>query len=151
MDAKSPQSCPTLCNPTDCRSPGSSVHGESPGKNTGVGCHFFLQAIFPTREPNLHLTGRRALYHQHHLGSPGSPEHSRCHHPTLKLESPHSVAATLGTPSGGSSWYVERPLLSEVQKAEASATTPPTPPLHCMGPFLKGWGGALIFDIHHLF
>ena len=31
------QSCPALCDPTDCRLPGSSVHGESPGKNTGVG------------------------------------------------------------------------------------------------------------------
>ena len=26
------QSCPTLCNPMDCSLPGSSVHGESPGK-----------------------------------------------------------------------------------------------------------------------
>ena len=32
------QSCPTLCDPMDCRPPGSSVHGNSPGKNTGVGC-----------------------------------------------------------------------------------------------------------------
>ena len=31
-------SCPTLCNPMDCSPPGSSVHGDSPGKNTGVGC-----------------------------------------------------------------------------------------------------------------
>ena len=28
-----------LYNPTDCRSPGFSVHGTLPGKNTGVGCH----------------------------------------------------------------------------------------------------------------
>ena len=28
------QSCPTLCNPMDCSLPGSSVHGESPGKST---------------------------------------------------------------------------------------------------------------------
>ena len=34
------QSCLTLCNPTDCSPPSSSVHGDSPGKNTGVGCHF---------------------------------------------------------------------------------------------------------------
>ena len=34
------QSCPTLCSPTDCSLPGSSVHGIFPGKNTGVGCHF---------------------------------------------------------------------------------------------------------------
>ena len=32
------QSCLTLCNPRDCSSPGSSVHGDSPGKNTGAGC-----------------------------------------------------------------------------------------------------------------
>ena len=27
----------------DCSPPGSSVHGDSPGKNTGVGCHVLLQ------------------------------------------------------------------------------------------------------------
>ena len=36
------QLCPTLCDPMDCSSPGSSVHGDSPGKNTGVGCHALL-------------------------------------------------------------------------------------------------------------
>ena len=39
MLLKSLQSCLTLCNPTDCSQPGSSIHGNSPGKNTGVGCH----------------------------------------------------------------------------------------------------------------
>ena len=29
--------------------PGSSVHGDSPGKNTGVGCHALLQEIFLTQ------------------------------------------------------------------------------------------------------
>ena len=33
------QSCLTLCNPKDCSPPGSSIHGDSPGKNTGEGCH----------------------------------------------------------------------------------------------------------------
>ena len=28
------QSCLTPCNPMDCSPPGSSVHGDSPGKNT---------------------------------------------------------------------------------------------------------------------
>ena len=37
------QLCTTLCNPPDCSLPGSSVHGNFPGKNTGVGCHFLLQ------------------------------------------------------------------------------------------------------------
>ena len=30
-------SCPTLCDPMDCSPPGSPVHGDSPGKNPGVG------------------------------------------------------------------------------------------------------------------
>ena len=30
--------CLTLCNPMDCSPPGSSVHGDSPGKNTGLPC-----------------------------------------------------------------------------------------------------------------
>ena len=41
--AKSLQSCPTLCNPIDSSQPVSTVPGISPGKNTGVGCHFLLQ------------------------------------------------------------------------------------------------------------
>ena len=31
-----------LCDPVDCSPPGSSVHGDSPGKNTRVGCHLCL-------------------------------------------------------------------------------------------------------------
>ena len=29
----------------DCSPPGSSVHEDSPGKNTGVACHFLLQGM----------------------------------------------------------------------------------------------------------
>ena len=43
------QSCPTLCDPLDCSPPGSSVHGDPPGKNTGVGFHALFQGIFPTQ------------------------------------------------------------------------------------------------------
>ena len=32
--------------------PGSSVHGDSPGKSTGVGCRALLQVIFPTQGSN---------------------------------------------------------------------------------------------------
>ena len=46
------QSCPTLCNPMDCSPLGSSVHGDSPGKNTGMGCHALLQGVFPTQQLN---------------------------------------------------------------------------------------------------
>ena len=41
------QSCPTLCDPMACSPPGSSVHGDSPGKNTGGGCHALLQGNLP--------------------------------------------------------------------------------------------------------
>ena len=40
--AKSIQSCPTLCDPIDGRLPRP---WDSPGKNTGVGCHFLLQCM----------------------------------------------------------------------------------------------------------
>ena len=46
------QSCLTLCDPMDCSPPGSSVYGDCPGKNSGVGCHAFLQGIFPTQGSN---------------------------------------------------------------------------------------------------
>ena len=43
------QLCPTFCDPMDCSLPGSSVLGDSPGKNTGLGCHALLQGIFLTQ------------------------------------------------------------------------------------------------------
>ena len=46
------QLCPTLCDPTDCSPPGSSVHGDSLGKNTGVGCQALLRGIFPAQGLN---------------------------------------------------------------------------------------------------
>ena len=65
------QSCPTLCDPMDCSPPGSSVHGDSPGKNTGVGCHALLQGIIPTQGSNPGLWHcRQILYHLSHQGSP---------------------------------------------------------------------------------
>ena len=66
-----PQSCLTLCKPMDISLPGSSVYGNSPGKNTGVGCHVFLQRIFPTPGSNAGLLHWRwILYHLSHQGSP---------------------------------------------------------------------------------
>ena len=44
---------------------------DSPGKNTGVGCHFLLQGIFPTQgsNPGLPHCGQ-TLYPLSHQGSP---------------------------------------------------------------------------------
>ena len=62
-----------LCNPMDCSPPGSSVHGDSPGKNTGVGCHALLQGIFPTQGSNPGLPHcRQILYCLNHQRSPGN-------------------------------------------------------------------------------
>ena len=60
----------SLCSPKDCRPPGSSVHGDSPGKNTRVGCHALLQGIFPTQGSNPGLPHcRQILSHLSHQGS----------------------------------------------------------------------------------
>ena len=58
------QLCLTLCNPMDCSLPGSSVHGDSPGKNNGVGCHAFLQGIFPNQGLNPGLPHCRWILYQ---------------------------------------------------------------------------------------
>ena len=50
---------------------GTSIHGNSPGKNTGVGFHALLQEFFPTPGSNPSLPYcRRILYHLKHQGSP---------------------------------------------------------------------------------
>ena len=62
----------TLYNPMDCSPPGSSVHDDSPGKNTGVGCHALLQGNILTQESNPSLLHcRRILYHLSYQGSLG--------------------------------------------------------------------------------
>ena len=43
--AKLLQSCLTLCDPIDGSPPGTPSPWDSPGKNTGVGCHFLLQCM----------------------------------------------------------------------------------------------------------
>ena len=70
------QVCPTLCDTMDCSPPGSSVHGDSPGRNTGVGCHVLLQGIFPTQGSNSDLPHcRRILFQLSHKGSPCDNNH----------------------------------------------------------------------------
>ena len=54
-------SCLTLCDSMDCSPPGSSVHGDSPGKNTRVGCYACLQGIFPTWRSNPCLLHCRSI------------------------------------------------------------------------------------------
>ena len=62
-----------LCDPMGCSLPGSSVHGDSPGKNTGVGCNALLQGDLPNpgielRSPSLKadslLSESKGLYQE---------------------------------------------------------------------------------------
>ena len=70
------QLCSTLCDLKNCSPPGSSVHGDSPGKNTGVGGPALLQGLFPTQGSNPGLPHcRQILYCLSHQGSPGITKH----------------------------------------------------------------------------
>ena len=65
------QSCMTLWDPMDCSPPGSSVCGDSLGRNPGVGFHALLHGIFPTQDSNPGLPHCRwILYHLSHQRSP---------------------------------------------------------------------------------
>ena len=56
MHIKLLQSCLTLCNPRDREAWWASYSlWDSPGKNTGMGCHPLFQGIFPTQGSNLSL------------------------------------------------------------------------------------------------
>ena len=62
------KSCPTLA-PARLLCP-----WDSPGKNTGVGCHFLLQGIFPSQGLNPGLLHCRQILYQ--LSCEGSPNPS---------------------------------------------------------------------------
>ena len=66
-----PQSCLTLCDPVDRVHTRLLCSWNSPGKNTGVCSHSFLQGIFLTQglDPGL-LHFRQILYCLSHQGSP---------------------------------------------------------------------------------
>ena len=70
VHAKLLQLCQALCDPMDCSPPGSSVHGDSPGKNAGVVCHALLQGIFPTQRLNPCLLHCRWVLYLSHRGGP---------------------------------------------------------------------------------
>ena len=57
-------SCVQLLWPHGQRSLTGYSPWDSPGKNTGVGCHFFLQGIFPTQESNPGLLNCRQILYQ---------------------------------------------------------------------------------------
>ena len=75
------QSCSTLWDPMDYSSPKSSVHGDSPGKNTRVSYHALLQGYLPNpgiepRSPTLQVDSllseppRKLIYTRTHTHPP---------------------------------------------------------------------------------
>ena len=65
------QLCPALRYLMDWSPPGTSVHGDSPSKDTGVSCHALLQGIFPNQGSNPDLPNCKwILYCLSHQGSP---------------------------------------------------------------------------------
>ena len=66
------QSCLTLCNPMDYEPARLLCPWDSPGKNTGVGCHSLFRGIFLTQGSNPGLLRCRwVLYHLSHRGERG--------------------------------------------------------------------------------
>ena len=64
------QSCPALCDPMDCRPPGSSVHGIFQGRILKWVAIPFSRGIVPTQGSNLGLLHcRKILYRLSHQGS----------------------------------------------------------------------------------
>ena len=56
--------CAVLCLVVQSSPPRFSVHGDSPGKDTGVGCHAFSRGIFPTQGSNPGLLYCRCILYQ---------------------------------------------------------------------------------------
>ena len=76
MCAVHSQWCLTLCDPMDWSLLGSCVHRDSPGKNTGVGCHALLERIFLTQGSNPGFPHCRQILYR--LGHQGSPVLTKC-------------------------------------------------------------------------
>ena len=53
-----------LCNPVDCSPPRFLCPWDSPGKNTEMGCHFFLHGIFLSQGSNLGLWHCRPILYR---------------------------------------------------------------------------------------
>ena len=119
------QSCLTLCDPMDCSPPGSSVHGDSPCKNTRVGCHVFLQGIFPTQglKPGL-LHCRHILYHLSYQRSPqwnteGLPDGSDGKASAYNAGDPGSIPGLGRSPGEGNGNPLQYSCLEKPRDGEA--------------------------------
>ena len=91
--AKSLQSCPTLCDPIDGSPPGLPRPWDSPGKNTGLGCHFLLQCRKVTSESE--VAQCPTLHDPMDCSPPGSSIHGICQARVLEWV---AIAFSKGSP-----------------------------------------------------
>ena len=88
-----------LCNPIDGSPPGSPHPWDSPGKNTGVGCHFLLQCMKVESESEVDIQvenkyiKRCSTYHHMSLGKCTLKQ--PCDTTTYLLEWPKSKTLTI--------------------------------------------------------
>ena len=112
--------CPTLSDPIDCSPLSSSVHGNTPGKNTRVGYHALLQGIFPTQglSPGL-LHSRQIPYVLSHPRSPRILEWAA--YPFSRWSSQPRNRTRVSCVADGffTSWATGKPLL-EIKRAAIS-------------------------------
>ena len=140
------QSCLTLFNPMDCGLPGSFVHGDSPGKNTGVGCHALLQGIFPTQGSNAGLPHcGKILYCLSHQESPWILEW---------VAYPFSRGSSLARNRTGISWIAVRFFTSWATReaydmykgskidTKGLSSPPPHPDSYFVSILFAGWTAA---------
>ena len=106
--AKSLQSCPTLCDPHRRQPTRLPCPWDSPGKNTGVGCHFLLQCMKVKSESEVArrvqlLATPWTAAHQSppSMDSPGKNTGVGCHFllQCMKVKSESKVAQSCPTPS----------------------------------------------------
>ena len=116
---------------SDCSPPGFSVHGDSPGKNTGMGCHFLLQGIFPTQESN------PGLPHCRQILTVWATKESQEHWSGWLIPSPGDLPDTgiqLGSPASQVDfWPTELPGKPGLQKREKYKKESPGFPLRLHG------------------
>ena len=101
------QLCLILCDPIHCSPTGSFVHEDSPGKNTGMGCHVLLQGIFSTQGLNPGLPHCRWILYYWATREAKSWD-MRC---LLKINVKHRIG-----PRGATSWKLLTKLPSAGQQ-----------------------------------
>ena len=101
-DAKLPQSCPTLCDPVEPTS--LPCPWDSPGKNTGVGCHFLLQCMKVKSESEV-AQSCPTLSNPMDCSLPGSSVHGIFHFCVLMNLKSISLSKLLGSRHRNSPGY----------------------------------------------